>query len=1000
MHQPSPVPSVSPVVYKGSRGGQRVRAIHHPFPQSTIRDLCKAHRDYGRDSPYFRGLLRSDLDAAVVIPADLKQLFSCLLDSTEFKLWVAAWRQQLREALPSLLRDPETAVDDNGNPLTLEHLMGEGRWADPSDQTSDIPIKALQIAREHAVSAFFGMVPDGPVVPYYKIMQGTKESFTKFVERLTRAIEVQVTEVVPILVTSSRQEPYRLRLTEALYLRTADWTFLSINTKEQGAWPVQGKELVIIGDCKYTPQEVEILPGVLVNDPGNLVRWLRCTHPPTFIPKGQVIAQIIPTRGANNTPVACPVQAITEERPRVDSAGQAIIYHYMDDVLVCAPNDDMLSHVLGLTVDALVAAGFELQEEKVQRMPPWNHLGLEIGRRTIVPQKLAIRTKVSSLADVHQLCGSLNWVRPWLGLTTNDLAPLFNLLKGGEELSSPRVLTPEAEKALEKVQDAMSKRQAHRIDPELPFKFIIMGKLPHLHGMIFQWRNIPKKDREGNDPLLIIEWVFLSHHQSKRMTRPQELVAELIRKARFRIRELAGCDFECIHIPIGLRSGQISKAMLEHLLQENEALQFALDSFTGQISIHRPAHKIFNSETKFILSLKEVRSRRPLKALTVFTDASGRFHKSVLTWEDPQTQQWEADIAKVEGSPQVAELAAVVRAFERFPEPFILVTDSAYVAGVVSRAEQAILQEVSNIALYDLLSKLVRLVSHREQPYFVMHTRSHTDLPGFIAEGNRKADALAAPAEMAPLPNIFMQAKLSHQLFHQNAPGLVLRFHLTREQARAIVAACPSCSQQAVPTLHAGVNPRGLRSCEVWQTDVTHFPQFGRQKYIHGQERSYHFIYQTKNVYTAKIWCGRIAHVEMASTTDRKPLALPKVNHVTMPSEEDHEEEGLELEEVLEGTPEGEERNDVLLLDELEEDLNDGAEPPAEPTIGLKELTDQIQAVMQHLDERGQAATKLLLEKAQELSTINAKNQEEPTSFSSQLTPMQQLLEQTAESSS
>ncbi|RMC14854.1 hypothetical protein DUI87_07030 [Hirundo rustica rustica] len=808
-------------VYKGSRGGQRVRVIHHPFPQSTIRDLCKAHRDYGRDSPYFRGLLRSDLDAAVVIPADLKQLFSCLLDSTEFKLWVAAWRQQLREALPSLLRDPETAVDDNGNPLTLEHLMGEGRWADPSDQTSDIPIKALQIAREHAVSAFFGMVPDGPVVPYYKIMQGAKESFTKFVERLTRAIEVQVTEVAPILVTSSRHEPYRLRLTEALHLRTADWTFLSINIKEQGAWPVQGKELVIIGDCKYTPQEVEILPGVLINNPGDLVLWLRCTHPPTFIPKGQVIAQIIPTRGPNNTPVACPVQAITEERPRVDckfrvggetinitglldtgadvtvvpaqdwpshwalqdvaghvqgvgglqlarqsrsivqikgpkgqlanirpfvldykepllgrdlmsqwgvkidipdpsveisaasiderptkklnwltnkpvwveqwplskpklkaleelvkeqlakghivetdspwnspvfviqkpgkdkwrllqdlrqinnviedmgslqpgmpsptmlpqnwqlavidikdcffqiplhpddaprfafsvptinreaprrryhwrvlpqgmknspvicqwyvasllspvraAAGQAIIYHYMDDVLVCAPNDDMLSHVLGLTVDALVAAGFELQEEKVQRMPPWKYLGLEIGRRTIVPQKLAIRTKVSSLADVHQLCGSLNWVRPWLGLTTNDLAPLFNLLKGGEELSSPRALTPEAEKALEKVQDAMSKRQAHRIDPELPFKFIIMGKLPHLHGMIFQWKSIPKKDREGNDPLLIIEWVFLSHHRSKRMTRPQELVAELIRKARFRIRELAGCDFE------------------------------------------------------------------------------------------------------------------------------------------------------------------------------------------------------------------------------------------------------------------------------------------------------------------------------------------------------------------------------------------------------------------------------------------------------------------------
>ncbi|XP_058279923.1 uncharacterized protein LOC131378759 isoform X1 [Hirundo rustica] len=99
MHQPSPVPSVSPVVYKGSRGGHNVRAVHHPFSQATIGDLCKAHRDYGWDSPYFRGLLRSDLEAAVVIPADLRQLFSCLLDSTELKLWEAAWRQLLREAL-------------------------------------------------------------------------------------------------------------------------------------------------------------------------------------------------------------------------------------------------------------------------------------------------------------------------------------------------------------------------------------------------------------------------------------------------------------------------------------------------------------------------------------------------------------------------------------------------------------------------------------------------------------------------------------------------------------------------------------------------------------------------------------------------------------------------------------------------------------------------------------------------------------------------------------
>ncbi|RMC05083.1 hypothetical protein DUI87_18265 [Hirundo rustica rustica] len=85
---------------------------------------------------------------------------------------------------------------------------------------------------------------------------------------------------------------------------------------------------------------------------------------------------------------------------------------------------------------------------------------------------------------------------------------------------------------------------------------------------------------------------------------------------------------------------------------------------------------------------------------------------------------------------------------------------------------------------------------------------------------------------MAPLPSIFEQAKLSHQLHHQNVPGLVRRFHITWEQAKAIVATCPSCNQHALPTLSVGLNPRGLKSCEVWQTDVTHIPQSGRSKYV------------------------------------------------------------------------------------------------------------------------------------------------------------------------
>ncbi|NWU26674.1 POK8 protein, partial [Dyaphorophyia castanea] len=510
-------------------------------------------------------------------------------------------------------------------------------------------------------------------------------------------------------------------------------------------------------------------------------------------------------QGMKNSPAICQWYVAKVLSPVRREADEAIIYHYMDDILICAPNNDALTSALDRSISALTSAGFEINQEKIQRLAPWKYLGLLISEKTISPQKLEILENPETLRDIHQLCGQLQWIRSWVGIPTECLTPLFDLLKGGEDLDAPRPLTSDARQAIQHISTLIAGKQSHRCQPELGFKFIILGKLPHLHGLIFQW------DRGEKDPLLIIEW--------------------LISKARLHLRALAGCDFTCIHLPIQISTGRFTKEALEQLLRENEMLQFSLDSYTGQILVHAPSHKLFNAN--FNLAPKELQSRRPLKALTVFTDASGASHKSVLIWRDPQTQRWESDVETVEGSPQVAELAAVVRAFERFPEPVNVVTDSAYVAGVVSRAEHAVLKEVQNPKIFELLSKLIYLLSHREQPFYVMHVRSHTGLPGFIAEGNERADALAAPVQVTCSPNIFERAKLSHQHFHQNAPALVRQFHLRRDQAKAIVATCPRCSKLSAISLGTGVNPRGLSSCEVWQTDVTHCPQFGRLKFVH-----------------------------------------------------------------------------------------------------------------------------------------------------------------------
>ncbi|NXM42130.1 POK18 protein, partial [Gymnorhina tibicen] len=414
------------------------------------------------------------------------------------------------------------------------------------------------------------------------------------------------------------------------------------------------------------------------------------------------------SQGMKNSPSICQWYVAGVLSPVRQRADKAILYHYMDDLLICAETEKYLDWTLDITIKALENAGFSLQPDEIQRVCP-------VRERTVIPQPLVIKDNPRTLRDLHQLCGSINWVRPLLGIRTETLAPLFNLLAGDNNLDSPRTLTEEAHHAIAKVQEAITNRQAHRTDPRLPFNFIVLGECPHFSGLICQW------DAAQKDPLLIIEWIFLPHKPSKSITRPQELVAQLIMRARVCLRALAGRDFECLNLPF-------TNAALEHLMQFSQHLQIALEAYTGRISINHGKHKLFN--TLFRLAPKEKQSRTPLKALTIFTDGSGGSHQSVMTCRDPKTQQWEADVQVVEGSPQIAELAAVVRAFERFPEPLNIVTDSAYVAGVVSRAENALLKEVSNPKLYKLLSTLVYLLSHREQPYYVMHVRSHSDLPG------------------------------------------------------------------------------------------------------------------------------------------------------------------------------------------------------------------------------------------------------------------------------
>lgn len=68
-----------------------------------------------------------------------------------------------------------------------------------------------------------------------------------------------------------------------------------------------------------------------------------------------------------------------------------------------------------------------------------------------MPQKIQLRKdNLKTLNDFQKLLGDINWLRPHLKLTTGELKPLFNILKGEADPLSKRELTKKARDALQK----------------------------------------------------------------------------------------------------------------------------------------------------------------------------------------------------------------------------------------------------------------------------------------------------------------------------------------------------------------------------------------------------------------------------------------------------------------------------------------------------------------------------------------------------------------------
>lgn len=144
----------------------------------------------------------------------------------------------------------------------------------------------------------------------------------------------------------------------------------------------------------------------------------------------------------------------------------------MDDLLIAAPTQAKMEQTCDSVIAEVQNARLEISTSRIQEIPPWKYLGWKMTKQAIKPQKIQLQTSVNTFQYLQQPLGEINWVRPVLGITSDELAPLFDLLREDRNIKSPR----RTQKAIEKVRKAFQKRQAHRCAPEKPFFLAVLGE--------------------------------------------------------------------------------------------------------------------------------------------------------------------------------------------------------------------------------------------------------------------------------------------------------------------------------------------------------------------------------------------------------------------------------------------------------------------------------------------------------------------------------------------
>ena len=510
-------------------------------------------------------------------------------------------------------------------------------------------------------------------------------------------------------------------------------------------------------------------------------------------------------QGMANSPTMCQLFVQAALEPVRQYFPSLLLLHYMDDILLCHKDMMLLQKSYSFLIKMLNQWGLQIAAEKVQISEVGSFLGTIIFPDKILPQKLEIRRDhLHTLNDFQKLLGSINWLRPFLKISSAELKPLFDILKGDSHISSPRALTPAANKALQVVENALQNAQLQRIEESQPFNLCVF-KTAQLPTAVL-WQDGPLLWIHPNaSPARVIDWY------------PNAVVQLALHGLKAAVTHF-GRDPKLLIVPYTATQVQV-------LAATSDDWAVLVTSFSGQIDNHYPRHPILQFALNQAIVFPQVTAKNPLpEGIIVYTDGSKTGVGAYVTNNKIVSKQYN------ETSPQIVECLVVLEVLKAFPGPLNIVSDSSYVVNAVNLLEAAgVIKSSSKVA--DIFQKIQAVLLHRRFPVYITHVRAHSGLPGPISRGNDLAER-ATRVVAAALSSQVDAARNFHKQFHVTAETLRRRFALTRKEAREIVTQCQNCCQ-FLPVPHLGVNPQGIQPLQVWQMDVTHISSFRRLQYLH-----------------------------------------------------------------------------------------------------------------------------------------------------------------------